>query len=129
MEDLLGQIDDYVNMNPSSTADITAEIMELINRYDPSLERAEGAKKGNLSLVDPGFDTRQIHLKLRDIFKQDLKIPRLRNVADALSRITKIPLPKAVRNNKEALFQYFQNHWDYFGPLLTSDPEKFLVGK
>lgn len=127
VDDLLNQIDEWVREHQSSLPDVTAEMWELINRYDPTLERPDGAKKGNLPLVAPSFDSRPTLLKLREIFQQDVKIPRLRNVADNLSRATGIPLPKAVRNNKDALFQYFQNHWDVFSPLLAHDPNSFFA--
>ena len=127
VDDLLNQIDEWVSVNQSSVSDVTAEMWELINRYDTTVERAEGSKKGNLPLVDPSFDSRPVLLKLREVFQQDLKIPRLRTVADKLSRATGIPLPKAVRNNKNALFQYFQNHWDDFHPRLVEDPNSFFA--
>jgi hypothetical protein len=113
----LEQIIAWSVANPTYVEIAITELNRIVNKFDPQIVNGT---RSPLPFIHPDFKRRfkSVQNKVCEAIGQKMTIPDLRFEADALSRECKIPLPQIIRNNKEALMQWFDTHWAQLAPQI-----------
>jgi hypothetical protein len=105
----ISKVYDFATQNPHEINVVITELSYLLNRYDPDIR---SKKRPEYRLIEEDFNPDAMFQQIRDACGDpNLRIPQIRIIADELSQSKRIPLPTATRNHKEALLQWFHDHW------------------